>query len=150
MKNRLKPYELWDIKDFKKVILSNLYKIYENKPRDKFKTLWYNLIIEALDSKQWDVLKQYNGCTIVQDWIHPCPACFCHDYMWITGRGGIMSDGIFKALMKAEGMPKGKINRRWLGVRLGWLFGYYWKYKIKGTLKKPSKSMIELNNYLKK
>lgn len=143
--DRLKPYSNWTENELKHTLLNHVHKM--DVPV-VFKMLWKNLINEAFNSKYWDVIEEYNGCTLVQDYFHPCPACFCHDYMWISGHGGKDSDKIFKALMIAEGMPKGKINRRWFGVRVGWIFGFYWKYKIKGTLKKPTKAMIDILKYI--
>ena len=104
---------------------------------------WIKLIEEAFKA-DWNPIRDYNGCSVVQDQFHPCPACFCHDYMWITSRGGKMSDEIFYHLMIAEGMDKKKAKRRYLGVRLAWCFYYRWKY----SLKNPTKAMLRLNNYI--
>lgn len=145
-KDRLKPYTSWTVEELEDKLIKDVYSI--DSIGIRFKRLWIDLIKEGFQDDNWNVLNDYNGCTIVQDFKHPDPACFCHDYMWITGHGGAKSDRIFKALMKAEGMPKAKINRRWFGVRVGWIFGFYWKYKIKGTLKKPTKAMINILNYI--
>jgi len=145
-KNRLRPYQNWNEKEFKDIMIRHIKGLIIDV---KLKNLWIELITDAFNSENWDVLNDYNGCTIVQDYLQPSMSCFCHDFMWITGHGGIMADRIFKFLMKAQGLPKGKANRRWFGVRVGWIFGFYWKYKFKGELKPPTKSMINLNNYIK-
>lgn len=142
-KDRLIPYRYWTKPQFKKAILTNLD--YLNVPIE-LHNLWRDLIIEGLNSKEWDSLIDYNGCTIVQDILHPCPACFCHDYMWISGHGGKDSDKLFKLFMSFEPMSKAKINRRWLGVRIGWFLWFKWKRKNKGN----TKAMINLISYLEK
>ena len=145
-KARLKPYRNWTEKELQITLLNHLDRI---EMPSMLRYLWQDLISEAFESDLRDVVNEYNGCTIVQDWLHPDPACFCHDYMWITGHGGKEADNIFKLLMSAEGMPKQKIYRRKLGVRLGWFFGYFWKYKLRGELKEPTKTMIDLLNYIR-
>jgi hypothetical protein len=112
--------------------------------------LWCALIEEAFKTKDWDIIGEYNGCTVVQDYFHPCPACFLHDYMWITGRGGLMSDNIFYHLMIVEGIGKKKAWRRWLAVRTGWYFYYMWKYIIKRNWKMPTQTMRDLDQYFDK
>jgi hypothetical protein len=84
------------------------------------------LIEAALMDERWDPIQQYDGCTMVQDMYHPCLSCFIHDYLWITGQGGRDADALFRYLMKAEGLPIGKIKRRWLAVRIYWLVWSKW------------------------
>ena len=97
-----------------------------------------NLIIELLNSNEWDWFKDVDGCTAVADyWPSKYnPACTVHDGLWITGRGGIESDKIFRQLMLFYGMPKGHAQRRYIGVRVAWIFVYKWKHKSKGN-KRP-------------
>lgn len=143
--SRLKPYRNWTKNELKDVLLKHVNRM---ELSSLLRILWIDLILEAFESNYWNVIQDYNGCTIVQDWLHPDPACFCHDYMWISGHGGKLSDEIFKALMIAEGMPKGKLTRRKFAVRMGWIFGFKWKYKAKRTQKEPTKAMINLHNYI--
>ena len=141
-KDRLTPYKYWTKPELKKKLIDHVNNI---NPKPAFKTHWIALIHEAFESNKWDIIKQYNGCTIVQDVLHPCPACFCHDFMWISGHGGKISDEIFKQLMLAEGMKKCKVNRRFLGVRVGWFL--WFKYKRKNV--EPTKNMMQFYKYLK-
>lgn len=145
-KKKAVPYRNWTERELKDTIIIHLNRIDTNP---LFKRMWKDLVNEAFESKDWKVISDYNGCTMLQDFFHPCPACFVHDYMWVTGHGGRMSDRIFKACMKAEGMSNYSSNVRWFGVRLGWIFGYYWKYKLKGQLKKPTDAMKEINKFIR-
>jgi hypothetical protein len=111
--------------------------------------LWTEAIDEAFDSDQWDAIKHFNGCSVVQDYFHPCPACFIHDYSWCSGHGGQMADRIFYHLMRSEGMSKGKSSRRWFAVRVGWFCFYLWKYISKRKFRKPTPAMIKIDNYFK-
>lgn len=136
------PYQYWTKDELKKKLIDHINKI---NPPKTFKNHWITLVHDACNSYEWDVISQYNGCTIVQDLIHPCPACFCHDFMWISGHGGKVSDYIFKELMLAEGMKKCKAKRRFIGVRVGWFFWFKWKRKQQ----KPTKNMMQFYKYLK-
>jgi hypothetical protein len=112
------------------------------------KTLWKGIIIESFESDRWDVIADYNGCTAVQDMFHPCPACFVHDYSWISGMGGRVADRVFYGLMLAEGMKKSKARFRWFAVRVGWFSYFRWKYVFRRNWRQPSDLLIELDIYL--
>ena len=86
------------------------------------------LIEAALLDERWDPLQQYDGCTMVQDMYHPCLSCFIHDWLWITGQGGKDADDLFLWLMHKEGLTEGKAKRRYLAVRLYWLFWAKWAH----------------------
>lgn len=144
---RLKPYSNWTRTELAKTLITHINRLEIDK---ELKVLWIDLVNEAFDSKDWNVLEDYNGCTVVQDFFHPCPACFVHDYMGITGRGGRVSDRIFYHLMIAEGMPNGKSKRRWFAVRVAW-YGYFlWKHIVRRSLKPTTRAMIALDKYLTK
>lgn len=142
---RVEPYKLHTNEELKEILLRSLSRI---KCDLEFKKHWSDLIVEAFESEYWNPVKDFNGCTIVQDERHPSPSCFVHDYMWITGHGGVMSDRIFKACMYAQGMKRSKANIRWFLVRVGWIFGFYWKYISKRTLKKPTDTMKRFDNFI--
>lgn len=102
------------------------------------------LILEAINSKEWDLVADYDGCTGVPEFhinkvIFPC---FVHDFHWQSGRGGIVSDRIFYEMMLAQGFPKWKARKRYLGVRLAWNLVYKWKHKRKCNVR-------DLTNYMK-
>ena len=145
-KHRLRPYKNWTKEELETTLLKHVNRL-DIQPM--LREAWKDVIREAFISPYWDVIEDYNGCTLVQDMFHPCPACFVHDYMWIAGYGGVLSDKIFKGLMLAEGMKKGKANLRWFGVRVGWIFYFYWLNLIKRKLKKPTNLMYELYRVLR-
>lgn len=140
------PYKNWSDKELRHTLIDHIHRL---KLESKLTELWIDIVNEAHLSDQWNMIEDYNGCSIVQDMFHPCPACFVHDYMWISGRGGKVSDRIFYHLMIAEGMRKSKAWRRWLAVRVGWIFFYQWKYIIKRKWMNPTKAMLNLNKYFK-
>lgn len=88
----------------------------------------WELLIEALESEEWNPSEDFDGCSIVQDRLHPCLACFVHDFHWRTGRGGAVSDKIFYDIMLLDGTPKGQAKRRKIAVRIGWVFWHSWKH----------------------
>ena len=81
----------------------------------------------AVYSDGWDPMTEYNGCTMVQDPIHPFWPCFKHDYNWIVGGGGIEADREFYEDLKAAGFLNIEARIWFLGVRIGWVLWYKWK-----------------------
>lgn len=140
----LQPYKHWIGSELKDTLITHISRMELDA---ELQSLWVNITIEAFRSNEWIINLQYNGCTAVQDYYHPCPACFVHDYTWICGHGSAMSDRIFYHLMIAEGMTKTKALKRWLAVRVGWLFYYQWKYIKRRKWKQPTEAMIELDKY---
>ena len=141
----MRPYELWEAEELRELSIDHVKRL---KVANHLERLWVALINEAFESKYWNPIKDYNGCTIVQDTKHPSMACLCHDYMWISGHGGFVADRIFYELMIAQGVGKGRAVRRWLMVRLGWYLFYMWKYILKRKFMKPTKAMIDIDTYL--
>ena len=148
MFKKVRPYTTWTSDELRQKLENDIN--YHMDVHFDLKSLWVDIVREAFSSKDWDAINDYNGCSIVQDPLHPCPACFVHDYMWITGRGGSMSDKIFYYLMKAEGLDEFTAIRRWLGVRIGWYVYFKWKYIRNRNLKKPTLAMSNLFEYFKK
>jgi hypothetical protein len=104
--------------------------------------------LALLDSKTWDPTKDYDGCTLVQDMYHPCLSCFLHDYLMLAGQGGKDADKLFKFVMEAEGLKPGKIRRRWLAVRLYWLFWSKWKHLRKRNVNPYSEEFQAVLKYI--
>jgi|GEM_PF-2819146 len=147
-KNRLLPYSHWTLAELHTKLKHIVLDFATEGTIDvTLRNFWTSLIQEAIDSKDWNPIQEFNGCTIVQDMFHPCPACFVHDYMWITGHGGKIADNIFFHLMIAEGMKKSKARRRWFAVRIGWFTWFRWKSIKSRNLSKPTMTMERLNNY---
>jgi hypothetical protein len=114
------PYINWNKTDFNKHLkdLANKFSLGKD-----FKAL----VETALLDERWNPLADYDGCTLVQDIYHPCLSCFIHDYLWNTGQGGKDSDKVFLYLMLTEGLKPAKAKRRYMAVRLYWLFWAKWK-----------------------
>ena len=146
MANRMRPYQHWDLIELGDTLTQHVERL---SCADEMKRIWIDLINEAIKSKDWNVLQDYNGCTMFQDHLHPDPACFIHDYSWITGRGGAVSDRVFYHMMLAEGMTKSMARFRWFAVRCGWVFYFYWKYIKQRKLKPVSKNMARMDQFLK-
>ncbi|PCI96657.1 MAG: hypothetical protein COB15_09725 [Flavobacteriales bacterium] len=123
------PYSYW-----------NKTELHEHLHRQAIKLgapKWvFPLLDEALTSDLWDPVKDFDGCSVVQDQFHPCLACFIHDYLWKCGMGGLGSDKIFYFLMLLDGTKKFKAQRRWLAVRIGWLGYYKWGHFRKRNVNK--------------
>jgi len=146
MKKRLMPYQHWNRNELRDTLENHVERFCVS---ERFKSHWTKLIGDAFRSEHWNVLDDYNGCTMLQDHLHPDPACFVHDFMWITGHGGVVSDRIFYHCMISEGMPPKKAWRRWFGVRVGWYCFFMWKYLSKRDLKPITKTMADFDKYLK-
>jgi len=114
--------------------------------------IFKDLINEALNSNEWDWFKDCDGCTLVADYwttkYHP--ACLVHDFLWVTGRGGKVSDLIFKDLSVIYGMPKYQAKFRFFAVRLGWVLYYKKHHAKKNNFRPHTPAMmryIKLKNY---
>jgi len=144
--SRKQPYQYWTNQELRDRLILTVKRMNLDV---NLKILFLELIEEACDSKEWNPVKDFNGCTMVQDFYHPSPFCFVHDYMGITGRGGVVSDALFYYLMREKGVSNFNAYTRWLGVRVGWYSFFLWKHIIKRTYKKPSDNMVNLYNYFK-
>ena len=77
--------------------------------------------------KRWDPMKDFNGCSVVQDPIHPFYPCLKHDWSWVVLGGGIEHDRQFRKDLIRSGMYGFKARRWFWGVRIGWIFFHKWK-----------------------
>jgi len=100
------------------------------------------MLEDAINDPLWNHMKDYNGCTLVEDPTHPYVPCFLHDWMWRTGRGGLEADNIFYHTQVLFGMPKKMARRRYYGVRIGWFTFFKWKY-VRIGLKTPHTESIK-------
>lgn len=92
------------------------------------------MVKEALNDNCWNPIYDFDGCTLVQDIDHPCISCFIHDYHWISGRGGYVSNKIFYRLMLITGFKKYEAARRLLGVTIAWYAYYKWHHALKRNI----------------
>lgn len=93
----------------------------------------YYKVKNAIYDDRWNPIEEYNGCSMVQDKFHPYIPCLLHDYQWITGDGGWDSDMFFYQNLLKFGTRKGRAKKMFVGVRIGWLFYYKWKYLLNGS-----------------
>lgn len=100
------------------------------------------LVIKAVYDQRWNPSIHFDGCTFIQDNHHPCLWCFVHDYLWITGQGGIDSDKLMRYLAIEMGTSRFKANIMYFVVRVAWLI--HFKYK-----RKPSEITHHFENALK-
>ncbi len=130
-----KPYRFWTRIDFNKHLHAQVkhYKLGEDV---------LSMVNDALDDDSWNPSEQFDGCTLVQDFIHPSLPCFLHDHHWITGMGGWKSNIIFYRLMLATGVKKSEARRRLIGVTIGWYLSYKWKHDKKRNVNPLTKSMV--------
>lgn len=99
--------------------------------------VFFELLDEIFKSKFWKIYG-YDGASIIEDEYHPRFAYFVHDYMWRTGAGGIESDKIMKGLLILTGDSKVSANKKYLGVRIGWLLKYKRKHKRNNNIRELS------------
>jgi hypothetical protein len=133
--NNYKPYTFWTKAELATHLKNLVFKLDMGKEVNV-------LIEEAMTSNLWNPTMDYDGCSFVQDVYHPCVSCFIHDYLWRTGQGGKKSDEIFYYLMLEEGIYKNRAKRRWLAVRIGWVFYYKWIHIKKRNLNAYSGNLL--------
>ena len=85
------------------------------------------LVKEICYDSRWNPKRDFNGCSVVQDELHPFVPCFIHDYRWVVGEGGLRSDIEFRRNLILAGFSKFKAYKYFIAVRIGWLFYYKWK-----------------------
>ena len=144
---RFEPYKYWTDDEMKDALRDIIHSL---DISILIRNQWRDIAIDAVDDSSWSFQKEYNGCTAVQDLFHPDPACWIHDYTWLTGMGGRKADRIFYELMLLEGMPKFKARRRYVLVRIGWMAFYNFKYRIKGNRKEVNSSIPRMYELLTK
>ena len=123
MKN-YQPYQFWT----KSQLADHLKKMSQELDLDKEIRI---LIEAAIGDLRWNPIKDFDGCSAVEDLYHPSLSCFIHDYLWKTGQGGREADRLFYLLMLVEKTHKAKARRRWLGVRVAWFAYFKWYHFVK-------------------
>ena len=139
---RFEPYKFWSKTD----LATHLHRV---ASRLDMGIEIKELISSAITDTRWNVMKDYNGCSAVQDLYHPCVSCFIHDYLWITGQGGKDADYLFYKLMILEQTPKAMANRRWFAVRVAWFTYFKWKYFALRNVEPYSDQFLKVLNKFK-
>ena len=81
------------------------------------------LILEALDSGEWNWFMDCDGCTAVSELHWPTkyfPPCLRHDFDWIRGDGGWPASVRFYHLQRAYGVPRWRSGLRAGTVTVVW------------------------------
>ena len=84
------------------------------------------LILDALDSGEWDWFEDCDGCTAVSELHWPTkyfPPCLRHDFDWISGKGDWAASRRFYELQRAYGVPIWRSALRSGAVTFAW---YAW------------------------
>ena len=88
------------------------------------------LILEALDSEEWDWFRDCDGCTAVSELHWPTkyfPPCLRHDFDWIRGRGDWAASRRFYDLQRAYGVPIWRSALRAGAVTFVWYTWAKWR-----------------------
>ena len=88
------------------------------------------LILEALDSREWDWFKDRDGCTAVSELHWPTkyfPPCLRHDFDWIRGKGDIIASRRFYNIQRAYGVSRWRAGIRAGAVTIFWYAVGRWR-----------------------
>lgn len=88
----------------------------------------YTIRSAAYDTR-WNPAKDFNGCTFVQDDLHPFLPCFIHDWRWVTRQDVKLADLEFRENLLHFGYPKWKANLYYYTVRLAYICYYQFAHK---------------------
>ena len=112
------PYKFWSRDELYKHLIAQ----HNDYPKANLK----QPIRDAVYDDNWDPKYEYNGCSVVQDPIHPFAPCFLHDYSWVVLQGTPEDykryDKEFYERLKIFGMRDWKAKCWYIGVRIGWFF----------------------------
>lgn len=92
---------------------------------------YVEMLIDLAFEDDWNPVKDFDGCTMVQDFNHPDLSCFIHDWLWRTDKGGEFSNKLFYKLMRWENIKKSQAKRRYIAVSLAWKLWYKFKKRKK-------------------
>jgi hypothetical protein len=88
------------------------------------------LILEALDSDEWDWFRDCDGCTGVSELYWPTiyfPPCLRHDFDCATGRNGWQASLRFYRIQRAYGVGAVRAGVRMAGVMVAWWAWGRWR-----------------------
>lgn len=108
------PYKLWDRDELYVHCLRQMKEYGCSELRETVK--------EVIFSDKWNPMTDFNGCSVIQDKIHPYIPCLIHDYRWLVGEGGKEADIEFRNNLEKFGTPNPRRFFMWVGVRIGWFF----------------------------
>lgn len=76
-------------------------------------------------------------------------ASLLHDYQWAKGWGGWLSNVVYSRALKVYKASRVTRGYRFVGITIGWYFGYMWKYMAKRELRQIPKRFYNLNKAIK-
>ena len=88
------------------------------------------LVLEAVNSKEWDWFKDCDGCTGVSELHWPTkyfPPCLRHDFDWMRGKGDFAASRLFYVLQRAYGVPVWRAALRAGAVTVNWYCRERWR-----------------------
>ena len=115
------PYQFWTRDDLYDHIMIQCDKFGFDKKEAE----------EIIYDNRWNPTLDFDGCTLVQDPIHPFYPCLKHDWAWRVMGGGIEHDVEFRRDLITANMYGFKAKKWFLGVRIAWVLWYKWKNKLK-------------------
>lgn len=112
------------------------------------------VILESFDEGlkgNWDIWNM-DGCTLVKDyWPNKfSPSCTPHDFHYLTGRGGWLSDRLMTEINKCYALPPSVVKIRFWGVRIAWTLWFKWKHLFKRNVNLYTPAMLKALDYYKK
>ena len=113
-----KPYLLWNRNQLFTHLKAqaNYYGIMDDH--------MFVLLKDAVYDERWEPSKDFNGCNIVQDDLHPFLPCFIHDWRWVTNQNAQEADYEFYYYLILCRVPDLRARFYYFAVRLGWFFYY--------------------------
>lgn len=122
---RHKPYQHYTRHELKMLLVTQCVNSNQNHFIDR--------VLDAVNDLSWSPTYEYDGCSIVQDPLHPFPPCFLHDYAWkVLGGGKFYDDQFYKDCID-WGINEGRVKRWYVGIRAAWLLWFKWKMLLNGT-----------------
>lgn len=119
----MEPYKFWTRDKLADALVGQAkYFNYHEDEIEFIKSICYD--------KRWDPIKEFNGCTLIQDVYHPFIPCFIHDYLWIIEGPSIKSNKRFYKDLRKCGMKQAKARRWYTAVTIAIPY-----YKLKRKFK---------------
>lgn len=117
------PYKFWTREKLYWHLIEQAGEYFANDDNMQF------VIKNAVYDARWNPLEDFNGCTFVQDPLHPFLPCFIHDWRWVTRQDIKASNIEFKDNLIKFGFTSFKAQLYYIGVTLGYYCYYQFKHK---------------------
>lgn len=111
------PYKYWDLYQLNKHLVKQALEF----------DIDVKYVKEAVFSKEWIPQIDFDGCTIVQDDLHPFLPCFLHDYECYIYGNRMQNHINFRNNLIKAGFSKFKAQKYFIGVVAGCFAMYLFK-----------------------